>query len=146
MDGCHGGLELNGVVADPHCATAEHVRRPNENGILDLLDRRERLLDIRDGGPRRAANAEIAGEGAEALAILGEVDCLVRSPEDLIARVFDVACQAQRSLASFKSQFSAPARAQQTSAYGSSTKISLEAQATSEACTSRCTPYTAAPK
>src|SRR3990172_4187029 len=39
------------------------------------------------------------GERAEALAILGQVDCLVRSPEDPIAGVLDVARQAERGLA-----------------------------------------------
>ena len=73
-DGGHRLAQLLVVVTDAHRAAAEHVRGADEHRIADLGRGGERLLGALDGRPRRAADAELVGEGAELLAVLGEVD------------------------------------------------------------------------
>ena len=70
----HRRVERFGVVDDLHRAATEHVRRPNQHGIADLLgdvlgSRRRR------GGPARSlGNAESRAELIELLAVLCQVD------------------------------------------------------------------------
>ena len=62
LHGRHRGVELVVVVADAHRPAAEHVGRANEHRVADLLDRGERLGEIGDDRPGRAADAELGGE------------------------------------------------------------------------------------
>ena len=96
--GRHRRLELIGVVTDAHRPAPEHVRGPDEHGVADLLDREERPGEIGDDRPRWAADAELLGEKSEALAVLGEVDGLVRRAEDAVATLLDRAGEAERRL------------------------------------------------
>ena len=98
LDRGHRRLELVLVVADAHRAAAEHVGRAHEHRIADLLDGVERLGEVGHDRPRRAADAELLGEEAEALAILGEVDRLVRRAEDAVAALLDGAREPKRRL------------------------------------------------
>ena len=98
LHGGHRGLELLGVVADAHRPPAEDVRGAHEERVADLLGGGERLGDVRGDRPRRTADAELVGEQAEALAVLGEVDRLVRRSEDAVAALLDRASEPQRRL------------------------------------------------
>ena len=98
-DGGHRLPQLLVVVTDPHRPAAEHVRGPHEHRVADLGCGRERLLGALDGGPGRAADAELVGERAELLPVLGEVDRRERRAHDLVARGLDVPREAQRRLA-----------------------------------------------
>ena len=73
-DGGHRLAQLGVVVTDAHRPAAEHVRRPHEDRVADLGGGGERLLGAFDRRPRRAADAELVGERAEQLPVLGEID------------------------------------------------------------------------
>ena len=77
----------------------EDVRRSHEERVSDLLGGSERLGDVRGDRPGRTADAELVGEQAEALAVLGEVDRLVGRPEDAVAALLDRTSEPQRRLA-----------------------------------------------
>ena len=62
------------VVDDPHRAPAEHVRRPDEDGIADPGGNRLGLVEGARGGAGRLVEPELGEERAEALTILGAVD------------------------------------------------------------------------
>ena len=94
------GSDRLGVVADDHLATAEHVRRTDEDRVADPLGHADRLRLRARHPPRRHLDAEVAAEGAEPLAVLGEVDGIERRPQDPEAGLLDRARQLERRLAS----------------------------------------------
>ncbi len=86
-------------VADAHRAPAEDVRGTNQHGVPDAIGDRDRLVRVLDDPPLRAADPEPVEERAEALAILGQVDRLVRRAEDAEAGVLELARELERRLA-----------------------------------------------
>ena len=78
---------------------AEHVGGAYEERVSDLVGGLERLGDVGRDRPRRAADAELVGEQAEALAVLRQVDRLVRRAEDAVAALLDRAREPERRLA-----------------------------------------------
>ena len=85
----HRGTDVVRPVADTHRAPAEDVRRPHEHGVPDALCDRDCLLLVLDDPPLRAADAQLLEQGAEALAVLGQVDRLVRRAEDAVAGMLE---------------------------------------------------------
>ena len=95
----HVVLELLGAVDDLHGAAAEHVRRPHEQRVADARG------DLRGLGGRGreavlgAADAELLEQAAEAPAVLGEVDGLLRRAQDGDAGLGERAGDLERRLA-----------------------------------------------
>ena len=87
------------VVADPHRAAAEHVRRAHEHRVADAVRDRGRLRAGARDPPVRAADAEVGEQLPEALAVLGEVDRVERRAEDREAGRLDRARELERRLA-----------------------------------------------
>src|SRR5579862_1666616 len=84
--------------ADAHRPAAEDVRRTDEHRVADLVRHRDRLVARRRHPPPRRADVVRAQEAREALAVLGEVDRVVRRPQDLVAGLLDRARELQRRL------------------------------------------------
>ena len=59
----HRGAQARDVVTHPHRASSEHVRRPHEHGVADLLGSRDRLLSALDRRPGRAADRRSHSRG-----------------------------------------------------------------------------------
>ena len=95
----HRGAQVGFVVADAHRTAAEDVRGSHEHRVADLPRGRERLVlasTVDHGGQRTPA---LAGERAEPLAILREIDRRVRRAENPVAGRLDVAGEPERRLA-----------------------------------------------
>ena len=97
--GRHRGADLLGRVADPHRPPAQHVRGPDQHGVADPLRDPDGLLGARGRPPLRAADAEPLEQRAEALAVLGQVDRLVRRAHQPVAGLLQRRGELQRSLA-----------------------------------------------
>ena len=91
--------ELVGRVADLHRAPAEHVRGPNQEREADVLGDQRRLLGRVRGPVGRVGDLQPAQQGAEAAAVLGQVDRVDGRPQERHARVLKRLRQAQRRLA-----------------------------------------------
>ncbi len=87
------------VVADAHLAAAEHVARPHQHRIPDPVRDLDGLVGVGGDPPVRCAQIELGEDAAEPLAILGDVDCGERRPEDLHAGLLEPAGEPQRCLA-----------------------------------------------
>ena len=98
-DGFHRGLcELLVVVADAHRRPPRtYEGRTSTGKPISTLP--HVLPSRRRPSPRWAANAWLLRERPEALAVLGKVDRCVRRAEDAVARLLDVAGEAERRLA-----------------------------------------------
>ena len=68
------GIEVLGRVADLHRPAAEHVGGPDEQREADLFGDHGRLLGRERGAVGRVLDPEPAQHGAEAAAVLGQVD------------------------------------------------------------------------
>ncbi len=95
----HVALKCLKVVDDLHGAPAQHVRRPDNHGVADLLGDLDRLGL---GGRRaihRLAELQFLDQVLEAIAILGEIDRLGRGAENRNARSLERLGQFKRRLA-----------------------------------------------
>jgi len=86
-------------VADSHRSPTEHVRGTDQDRKADALCDRARLRGRACDPPLRTPDAETVQEGAEALAVLGQVDRVERCPDDRVAGCFEPARELQRRLA-----------------------------------------------
>jgi hypothetical protein len=91
--------ELGRVPGDMDAAAADHVMRPDEHGIAELLGRRVRFGGVVRGAPRRRAQAELVEQLREPHAVLGRVDRGERLAEQRYARVVQPRREPQRRLA-----------------------------------------------
>ena len=89
-----------GVVADDHLASTEHVGRTHEHRVADALCDADRFGLRARHPPGRHLDPELGAEGAEPLAVLGEVDGVEGSPEDPKAGFLDRPGQLERRLPS----------------------------------------------
>ena len=98
-DRAHRRAELVVVVADPHRAAAEHVRRAHEHRVADLVSAAASASSapstVAHGGQRTPSSRASA---PKQLAVLGQVDRGVRRAHDPVAGGLDPAGEPQRRL------------------------------------------------
>ena len=99
QDGAVDRTEVVGRITDAHRAPAEHVRRADQDREADPLGKRAGLVFASRYPPVRTANSEPGEQGAEPLAILGDVHGLECGPDDAVPRGLEPAGQFQRGLA-----------------------------------------------
>ena len=78
----HVPHEVLVVVDDLHGPAAQHVRGADEHRVADGAGDGLRLGERADGGAGRLAQAELADERVEALAVLGAIDGVGRRAQD----------------------------------------------------------------
>ncbi len=104
----HGPLDVIAqlvlAVHDLHRTSAEHVRRPHDQRIADLLRHRDGFVDVTRGAVRRLLELELVDELLEPLAILGEIDRVRRRADHRDARLLERARELQRRLAAVRSR------------------------------------------
>ncbi len=87
------------VVHDLHAAAAEHVRRPDEDGVADLVGDGLGPGERRGGAVLRRGQPGLGEDLAEGAAVLGGVDRLGRGAHDRHAVVLEGLRETQRGLA-----------------------------------------------
>ncbi len=87
------------AVHDLHRAAAEHVGRPHDQRVADLLGHRDGFLDVARRAIRRLLELQPIDELLKALAVLGEVDRVRRRADDRHAGFLQRARELQRRLA-----------------------------------------------
>ena len=97
--GLQVGVEILGRVADLHRPAAEHVGGPDQEREADLFGDHRRLLGRERRAVGRVLDAELAQQGAEAAAVLGEVDRVDGRAEQRDPGLLEVAGELQRGLA-----------------------------------------------
>ena len=95
----HVALEVAAVVDDLHRAPAEHVRRPHDERIADLVGGADRRGFGARGAVRRLAELQTVQHLLEALAVLRHVDHVGRRADDGNAVLREIARELQRRLA-----------------------------------------------
>ena len=95
----HVALEIAAVVDDLHRAAAEHVRRPHDERIADLVGGADRRGLGARGAIRRLPQLEAMQHLLEALAVLGHVDHVGRRADDRHAVRREIARELERRLA-----------------------------------------------
>ena len=90
----HCSADVLRPVADAHRTAAEHVRGPHEHRVADVGGDPDGLVGVACHPPRRAGDREPFEQGAEPLAVLGEVDRLEGRAEDAVAGRLDLAREA----------------------------------------------------
>ena len=78
--------ELVDVVDDLHRPPAEHVAGAHEHREPDLLDDRQRFLQVGGRAARRLRDVQLVAHGVPLLAVLGEVDRRRRRAGDQLHR------------------------------------------------------------
>ncbi len=86
------------VVADHHGASAEHIRRPHQHGILNLLRIGHGFFNAGGGRARRLRDIEFLQQLAESFAVFRQIDVLGRGTDDGHARGLQAQCEIQRRL------------------------------------------------
>ena len=96
-----GDVALEGllVVDDLHAATAQHVRRPHQHRVADVLGDPAGLRESRCRAVLRRRQPRSAQQVAEGAAVLGQVDGLRRGAHDRNPGVGEPLRQAERGLA-----------------------------------------------
>ncbi len=97
--GLQVGGEVLGRIADLHRAAAEHVGGPDQEREANVSGDHRRLVGGERGPVGRVGDAEAAQKGAEAAAVLGEVDRVDRGAEQRHTRLLEGAGKLQRGLA-----------------------------------------------
>ena len=95
----HVALEVALLVHDLHRAPAQHVRRPHDERIADLVGRGDRRLLGARGAVGRLQELQPVQQLLEALAVLGHVDHVGRRADDRHAVALEVARELERRLA-----------------------------------------------
>ena len=85
LDPRHRLADVLGGVADAHGAAAEHMRGAHEHRVADPLGDVDGGVGVAGDAPVGTADLEAVAEGREALAVLGQVDGVVRGAEDRVA-------------------------------------------------------------
>ena len=94
----HVALEVARLVDDLHRATAEHIRRPHDERIADLLGGSDRGLLGARRAIGRLEQTKAVQHLLEALAVLGHVDHVGRRSDDRHAVLLEIARELQRRL------------------------------------------------
>ena len=82
------------AVHDLHRAAAEHVGRPYDERVTDLLRHGDGFLDVARRAIRRLLELQSSDELLKALAVLGEVDRVRRRADDRHARFLQARARA----------------------------------------------------
>ena len=80
--GVQEGAHLVLVVADVHCRAREHVRRTNQHGEANLVDKLVNLLETCQSLPARLVDAQLVEHCRELVAVFGAVNRNRRSTKD----------------------------------------------------------------
>ena len=86
-------------INDLHRAAAEHERRPDEDGITQLVRRGERFGFVGGEAVGRLRNVQLAQHGREQFAVFGDLDALRRGADDVDAVFLQAQREVQRRLA-----------------------------------------------
>ncbi len=91
-------LQRRLVVDDLHAAAAQHVGRPHQHRVSDLLGDPAGLAESRCGAVLRRGQTGSGEHVAERAAVFGQVDGLRRSADDRHARIGEALREPERGL------------------------------------------------